>query len=119
MPVQTLSHEAITEMRGLLLEAGADDEKWTLAADARIKTASNPLGVGPVCYKARPTDESGNYSSSGTVKEALFLFFDDDGSATMALLEGSNPTDIDLTVEDFLSNHGGDVAAMKALKPTV
>ena len=119
MPVISLTFEAVTEMRAILLEEGAKDEKWTLAADARIKTDSNALGVGPVVYKDRPSDEDGNYSSTGTVKNALFLFFDDDGTATMSLAEDQAQADILLTVDDYLANHGGDIAAMKALKPTV
>lgn len=119
MPVITLTHEGITEMRGILLEAGADDEKWPLAADARIKTDQNSLGVGPVVYKARKTDENGDYSSTGTVKSALFLFFDDDGTATMALVEGQAEADVLLTIDDFLTNHGGSIATMKTNKPTV
>lgn len=118
MPVISLAYEDITEMRAILLEEGAKDEKWTLAADARIKTDQNALGVGPVVYKARPTDEDGVYSSTGTVKEALFLFFDDDGTAVMCLAENQAQADILLTVDDYLSSHGGDVAAMKALKPS-
>jgi hypothetical protein len=119
MPVIALTHENITEMRGILLEEGAKDEKWVLAADARIKTDGNALGVGPVAYKDRPSDDNGVYSATGTVKNALFLFFDDDGTATMSLTEDQEQADILLTVDDYLSSHGGDVTAMKALKPVV
>jgi hypothetical protein len=106
-------------MRGQLLEAGADDERWPLAADARIKTDVNALGVGPVVYKGRKKDENGAYSTSGSVKDALFLFFDDDGTATMAIVENQAEADVLLTIEDFLTNHGGAIATMKTNKPTV
>lgn len=118
MPVQSLTWDIISEMRAVLLEAGCEDNRWTLAADARIKTATNKLGVGPVVYKARPTDAEGNYSSSGTVKDACFMFFDDQSPGYgVAMLEDSNPTDIDLTIEDFLTNNGGDVASMRTNNP--
>ena len=119
MPALTLTHTGISLMEAQLYAAGADDSRWTLAADARIKTQSNPVGVGPLVYKGRTKDESGNYSSSGEVKDAIFLFFDDDGTATQALISEQVEADVLLTIDDFLTNHGGDVAAMKANKPTV
>lgn len=119
MPAITLSHKAITLMEAQLYAAGADDSRWTLAADARIKTSNNPVGVGPLVYKGRPKDESGNYTSSGEVQDAIFLFFDDDGSGTQSLISGETEADVLLTIDAFLNAHGGDVPTMKGLKPTV
>lgn len=118
MPVLSMTHNLHTpELQMVLLEEGAQSEKWPLAADARIKTEEDPVGVGPVVYKGRTLDEEGNYASDGTVQQAMFMFFDGDES-TYAILSNQTESDIVLTVEDFLVSHGGDVATMQGNKPT-
>lgn len=119
MAVISLTHASITTMHGVLLEEGCKDERWPLAADARIKTEENSLGVGPVVYKGRTKDADGNFSSDGTVQDGIFMFFDDDGTTIYALTSGQSETDIDDTIADYLNTHGGDIAVMKSNKPTV
>lgn len=119
MAVVALTHNGIGLTHGVLLEEGCKDEKWTLAADARIQTEGDIVGVGPVVYKGRTLDEDGDFSSDGTVQQALFMFFDNDGTATYAIIENQSETDVDDTVSDFLTNSGGDISVMKSNKPVV
>jgi hypothetical protein len=118
MAVIALTHKEADGLQALLLEEGAQSERWSLAADARIKDEADPVGVGPVAYKGRTLDAEGNYSSDGTIQQAMFMFFDGD-ACTYAIVDGQAEADINDTVADFLANHGGDKSAMQSLKPTV
>ncbi|AOY57203.1 MULTISPECIES: hypothetical protein [Desulfococcus] len=119
MAILPLDWEQDSLVAASLLENGADDLNWTLAADARIKTAENPTGIGPVAYNGRPKDETGKVDlKEGSPRDALFIFYKADESVR-ATLEAQDPADVAETIADFLANHGGDVAAMTALAPTV
>jgi hypothetical protein len=98
------------------MSEGVDENKWTLESDARIKSETNQLGIGPVVYKGRPKDAEGNYDKAGSPRDALLLFVDEN-DAVYCLFEDQAPTDIADTMADFMTNHGGDIAAMKANRP--
>ncbi len=113
----TYEHESI-EM-GKLTEKGMSADGWSLAADARIKTEDNVLGVGPVVYKGRPKTMDGKVSSKeGIPRDAVFLFYLE-GECRRAELTMEDPDDIDDTIAAFLVSHGGDLAEMAAKAPAV
>lgn len=119
MAVLPITWEHDSLMAAELIENGADDLRWTLAADARIKTDVDPVGVGPVAFKGRPKDNDGNIDlKSGLPRDALFIFYTDT-EARRGGLEGVDPDDLTDTINDFLANHGGDRDAMLALVPAV
>ncbi len=113
----TYEHESI-EM-GKLTEKGMSADGWTLAADARIKTEANTLGVGPLVYKGRPKTADGKVSSKeGIPRDAVFLFYLD-SECRRAELSMEDPDDINDTIAAFLASHGGDLTDMAAKAPTV
>jgi hypothetical protein len=119
MPVQTLTYEVISLPEASILEEGVDGLRWTLKSDARIKTADNQLGVGPVVYEGRTEDPmTDEYDSDGVIRDALFLFIDEN-DAVKSLVSNMDPTDLSDTMADFMTNHGGSVADMKAKRPAV
>lgn len=119
MPVQTLTYEVITLPEAEIFESGVDKLRWTLVSDARIKTAENSLGVGPVVYQNRPEDPlTDQYSSDGVIRDALFLFVDE-ADCVKSLISNMDPTDLQETIDDFMATHGGSVVEMKTKRPTV
>ena len=119
MAIVALTWEQDSLIAASLLENGADDLGWTLAADARLKTEEDPTGIGPVVFKGRPKDDTGKVDTKlGFPRDALFIFYKE-AEAVRATLESQDPTDLTDTIADFLATHGGDVAAMTALAPAV
>jgi len=119
MAIVALTWEQDSLIAAGLLENGADDLGWTLAADARIKTEENPVGLGPVVFKGRPKDDDGKVDTrNGSPRDALFIFYKET-EAVRTTLEAQDPVDVMDTIADFLASHGGDAAAMTALAPAV
>lgn len=115
MSLITLGWRTVGNMEAELLEAGALRKTWTVSADARIR--ADGVLVGPVVYMGKPEDpETGVATYDGVVRDALFIFSDGDASVR-ALAEDQNPDDLQETVDDYLTSSGGDLAAMRALKP--
>lgn len=114
-----LTWNGVTALSADLMENGALRKTWKKYSDARIETESAPLGVGPCVYTARPVDpDTGAETYDGVIKTALFMFFDEPGAGSVVcLLENADPDDLSETIGNFVSQHGGDVAAMQALKP--
>ena len=118
MAVLTLVKEVLSREEAALIEAGATGQGWTLRADARIKTETDPIGVGPVVFEGKPKTAEGKVSRDGEPRDGLLLFVDE-GDAVKALLFLVDPTDLQDTLADFMANHGGSITAMKALRPVV
>lgn len=119
MPVVSLTFEEDSLNIGKIIMAGLEDEKWIVEADARIKTEDDPVGVGPVVFTNRPEDpETNSYDVDGVVRDAVFLFFLENGVRRAEIFD-QDPADLVDTVNDYLSSHGGDKTAMAALAPTV
>lgn len=116
-----LTWNGVTALSADLMENGALRKTWKKYSDARIETESAPLGVGPCVYTARPVDPDTNAETyDGVVKTALFMFYDEPGNGSVvSLVENADPDDLQETIDDFITLHGGDVAAMQALKPAV
>lgn len=117
MPVVTLTQIPITHQLGSFLVRGALGENWALKADARIKSDENDIGVGPVVFEGLPKLADGTLYKSGSPRDGLFVFFDL-SDCTFALAEMLDPVDLQDTLSDYLTNHGGDIAAMKANRPS-
>jgi hypothetical protein len=117
MPVLTSTFAASTHMFADILEDGADRNNWYLASDARIKSEENSLGIGPVVYRGRPKNGDGDFDKDGQPRDALLMFVDE-ADAVYCIHEGQDPVDIADTIADFMTNHGGDLAAMKAKRPS-
>ncbi|MFP4423249.1 MAG: hypothetical protein ACLFRG_22155 [Desulfococcaceae bacterium] len=119
MPVQTLTYQVIDLLEAAILERGVNGLQYELVADARIKTEDNELGVGPVVYRGRTEDpETDTYSGDGVIRDALFLFVDEE-DCLKSLVSNMDPTDLADTMADFMDTHGGSVADMKAKRPNV
>lgn len=117
MAVLTLTWRQVSLTEADLLESGAARRNWTYKRDARIKTFSAPLGVGPVVYAGTPENpETGISSYDGVIRDALFLFCDT-ADCVRALLEDVNPGDLEETIAHYMNTHGGDIATMQMLKP--
>jgi hypothetical protein len=112
-----LTWHAVSVMEADLLENGALRKSWSYPADARIKISGALLGVGPVVYKGKTEDpNTGEASYSGVIRDALFLFCDV-ADCVYAVLENVDPTALQETIDDYIANYGGDIAAMQAMKP--
>lgn len=112
-----LTWTAVSVLHADLIENGALRKTWKKHSDARIETESAALGVGPVVYTARPVDpDTGSETYDGVVKTAWFGFFDE-ADAVVSLVENADPDDLSETIADYIATHGGDIAAMQALKP--
>jgi hypothetical protein len=118
MPVITTTFEQSSHMEAAILEKGVSGRGWVLASDARIKSEDNALGIGPVVYKGRPKDVSQEYDRDGVPRDGLLMFYDAT-ECVFCLMEAVDPTDLQDTIADYLTNHGGDIPTMAALKPTV
>jgi len=118
MAVLNIVYEDDSKLTAELLESGADDNGWTLAADARIKTAQDSCGIGPVVYEGKPKDADGKVSKDGSPREGLFIFYKTD-SVVRGTLEMVNPVDLQDTIADYLNARGGNVANMLTYAPTV
>ena len=117
MAVKSLSfeHESLNMAS---LNVDKSFSSWYLGADARIKTAANPLGIGPVAFKG-PLKNSENETSKDGYSRDLIIYFFLETEARRAELWNQEPGDINDTLADFLTSHGGDTTAMAALAPTV
>jgi hypothetical protein len=117
MAVQSLTWENEPIVIAEITEIGLN-RSWFLAADARIKTANNTIGIGPVAYKG-PLKNSENVASKDGYSRDMVVMFYTDTDCKRAELMNQEPGDINDTVNDFLASHGGDTTAMLALAPTV
>lgn len=119
MPVLTLVFENDPVEIGKVVEKGLSSGGYTLQADARIKTADNPTGVGPVSYIGKHKKADGTVSTTeGEPRDLVCMFFEAN-NCKRAEFFMVNPIDVTDTAADFLANHGGDITAMLALAPTV
>ena len=119
MPVLTLTYESDVVEAGKVFEKGLPASGYTLQADARIKTADNPTGIGPVSYVGKPKKEDGTVDTKdGQPRDLMCLFFTatDVRRAEKFMIA---PQDVIDTAANFLQHHGGDITAMAALAPTV
>lgn len=118
MAVIPLTFEHESKTMGGIAEKGLDTDNWFLAADARIKTEDDAIGVGPVAYRGKLKTADGKVSKDGASRD-LVVFFYTETEARRAEIENQDPTDIVDTLADFLANHGGDKTAMSALAPAL
>ncbi|MFP4031218.1 MAG: hypothetical protein ACLFQQ_22900 [Desulfococcaceae bacterium] len=103
-----------------MMENGAMRLLWQYAGDARIRHDDAPLGVGPAVLTGRPEDpDTGRPATEGVVRDALFLFCDYVVvDSVYAAVFDADPTELQAEIDAYMDAHGGDVDAMRALKPT-
>lgn len=119
MAVQTLTFENDALTMGAIIEQGLIKQGYVLAADARIKTAADPVGVGPVAYKGKLKDADMDADKEGYPRDMVALFFTDVDVKRAELFERADPADITDTIADYLANRGGDIATMLGNAPVI
>lgn len=129
MAVLDLEYTDMSPFEAELIEIGVQTEKWTLAVDARIKTADNPIGIGPAVYRGTPESNTGEKLNSmeagGYIRDALFLFCLADRVAVSFLWDiptgtgAAADTNLEDTITAYMENRGCSIAAMLAKAPEV
>lgn len=102
-----------------MVENGAQRLLWTYAGDARIRHDDAPMGVGPAVLIGRPEDpDTGRPATDGVIRDALFLFCDFGiVDSVYAAVFDADPTALTAAIDAYMDAHGGDVDAMRTLKP--
>jgi hypothetical protein len=129
MAILDLEYTDMHPFEAELIEIGVQAEGWAMAVDARIKTAENPIGTGPVIYKGTPESSTGEKLTSsqtgGYIRDALFLFCLADRVAVSFLWDiptgtgAAADTNLEDTITAYMENRGCSIAAMLAKAPEV
>lgn len=118
MPVQNLTFESEPKIMAGYTEDGVS-KKYTLVADARIKTEEDALGIGPVAYRGQLKNNQQVVDTKTGVPRDLCVFFFTDTDVRRASLEAMDPADVDDTINDFLTTCGADPATMLTKAPAI